>query len=123
LGPTAQSGLIVRKRWAKSQAAALRDELSFRAQEIFVKTFATIVLSLAAAAALAGAAVADPVDATKDAARGIGHGVAQTGRATGHAVADVGRAGGHAVASTGRDIGHGVHHVFHHRRRRYHHED
>ncbi len=79
----------------------------------------TLALSLLVSVAVAGAALANPVDATKDAGRGIGHAVAQTGRATGHAVMNVGRAGGHAVAATGRDIGHGVHHIVHPRHRRH----
>jgi len=78
----------------------------------------TLALSLILSAAVAGAAFANPVDATKDAGRGIGHHVADAGRATGHAAMNVGRAGGHAVAATGRDIGHGVHHIV---RPRHHH--
>ena len=84
----------------------------------------TLAFSLVIATAIAGAALADPVGATKDAGRDVGHHVADAGRATGHEVANVGHETGHAVASTGRDIGHGVHHVFHPRHHHHvvHHE-
>jgi hypothetical protein len=81
-----------------------------------------LMISAFVAATLFAAAVAsaDPVTATKDAGRDVGHHVAQAGRATGHEALNLGREGGHAVAQTGRDIGHGVKHAVRHRRHHRH---
>jgi len=78
-----------------------------------------MISAFVAATVFGGAALADPVTATRDAGRDVGHHVAQAGRATGHETLNLGREGGHAVAQTGRDIGHGIKHMVRHRRRHH----